>query len=1120
MMKCVLLAGLVAVLQGAEEDLMASEQVPGLEIPAGTVARVVADHEHQGVTSPTALTEDEQGRWFVAETVRFRSGVEDNRDHDYWLMDDATASTTADRSAMYQKWKDKFPAGYFTEKSERIRALANPGEEGVFTKSEVYAEGFNGELDGTAAGIFAYDDVVFFACIPKITTLADRDGDLKADQRAVLQDGFGVRVSYSGHDMNGFTLGPDGRIWGTIGDRGFAITTREGKRFEFPDRGAVFRFEPDGSDFQVVHTGLRNPKEIDFDAHGNPITVDNNADQGDRARIVYIVEGGDSGWRMGQQLLMSFGKQIGAGENAPAAWMAEKRWELQNDEQPAFMLPPVAYLTSGPSGLAYHPGTGFLEAEKGRFAVCDYRGGAATSGVWSFRLAEKGSSMELVDARKLVWGLTATDVAYSWDGRLMVADFEGGWVSHDAGRLVEVSAADRFRGDAADEVVKAMREGLEDVESKQLAAWLNHPDMRLRIRAELELTRRPDGPDILSQTALRGEGLARLHAIWGIGVYLRRGAAVKPTVETDEFMDVPGSSRLRDLQPVLVKLVEDPDPEIRAQAAKVLGEIGGVADRANFASLILDENPRVQMYGTLAAGRARAIGSLSFVWQMLAEKGATDPYLLHAGSMALQAMSSVPQLVSLSREKSPAVRLAAVDALGRLKDKGVAGFLNDADPRVFEEVIRMIHDGGIEAARPALFRRSKQGISAEHDEMTWRRLIHNALHLGGNEELEWVSSLPLNDDLSLAVRKEALHVLAQWDEPSPVDGASGNHQPPVMDGRAKVASVLTGKVPELVKAPPEVLEAAIRLIGTLGLDDSAVPAAGWMALVENTGLPPGARVAALDRWIARKLPQRDQRLSEIAAGDDDALALAALGRLAELAPEAAEEGIRQSSMSDDPARRKVAWETAEKIGGEAMAGLMVDGLERLGEAHGKDAAGLELLQAAEASGSPQVARALESYREKTAGDPLAGWLVCEVGGDPDSGRELFFSDGRAQCAKCHRVGGDHGVGEAGPDLEGVAGRGDRHYFLESMILPGAKVAAGFGMVTATLRDGKIVGGLLMKNDDASVEIDVAGERRTFSHDEVVELSDPLSVMPPMGSILNRAEIRDLVAWLATLDKSE
>jgi quinoprotein glucose dehydrogenase len=89
--------------------------------------------------------------------------------------------------------------------------------------------------------------------------------------------------------MNGFAIGPDGRVWGTIGDRGFNLTTKEGKKYDSRNRGAVFRFEPDGTNFEVVHFGLRNPKEIAFDDFGNGFSVDNNSDQGDAARVVYVV---------------------------------------------------------------------------------------------------------------------------------------------------------------------------------------------------------------------------------------------------------------------------------------------------------------------------------------------------------------------------------------------------------------------------------------------------------------------------------------------------------------------------------------------------------------------------------------------------------------------------------------------------------------------------------------------------------------------------------------------------------------------------------------------------------------------------------------------------------------
>ena len=71
---------------------------------------------------------------------------------------------------------------------------------------------------------------------------------------------------------------------------------------------------------EVVHTGLRNPKEIAFDKYGTGISVDNNSDQGDGARVVYFLEGADSGWRMGHQILHSFHQNVGIKKRPINQW--------------------------------------------------------------------------------------------------------------------------------------------------------------------------------------------------------------------------------------------------------------------------------------------------------------------------------------------------------------------------------------------------------------------------------------------------------------------------------------------------------------------------------------------------------------------------------------------------------------------------------------------------------------------------------------------------------------------------------------------------------------------------------------------------------------------------------
>ena len=341
------------------EGLAPTNVIAGVNIPIDSLLKIEATHKLQKITSPTAITFDDQGRVYVAETHRFADGVEDDRRNLFWYLDDLAARKTSDRRALHEKWKAEVPLEKLTRKSELIRRLADTDGDGTLDESTVFADGFNDVLDGTAAGIFYFEGCIYFACIPKIHMLpTTKDG-----KRGVVADGFGVRISLSGHDLNGFTLGPDGRIWGTVGDRGLSLVTREGVAYDYPNQGAAFRFEPDGSGFEIFHTGLRNPKEIAFDALGNAFSVDNNSDQGDAARVVYLVEGGDSGWEMEHQTMHSFHRQIGLTDRPPSRWMDEKMWELENPVQPAYILPPAAYLSAGPSGLTAHPGVGFLESE-------------------------------------------------------------------------------------------------------------------------------------------------------------------------------------------------------------------------------------------------------------------------------------------------------------------------------------------------------------------------------------------------------------------------------------------------------------------------------------------------------------------------------------------------------------------------------------------------------------------------------------------------------------------------------------------------------------------------------------------------------------------------------------
>lgn len=1103
------------------DGLVSTDAIPGLTIPQGTKATIVADYKNGKVTSPTALAFGEKGEIYVTETHRFRHGVPDNRDHLYWYLDDIASRKTEDRRKMHEKYQDKQKIAslqYLTEVEDLVRVLAKPGEDGKSKETHVFSAGYNDLLDGPAAGVFEYEGTVFMACIPKIWALRDKDGDGKADkpdEKVVLFDGFGVRVSFSGHDLNGFALGPDGRIYGTLGDRGMNMTTKEGKHYEMPDQGSVFRFDPDGTNFEVIHTGLRNPKELAFDEYGDAISVDNNSDQGDQARIVYVMEGADSGWTMEHQALHSFHRQIGMEERPPNRWMEESMWAPKNDKQPAYILPPVANLTSGPSGLTYHPGTGFLESEAGRFLICDYRGGAANSGIWSFKLERDGAGMKFVDSRQMNWGAAVTDVEYSWDGKLYITDFITGWESHEDGRVYSLTADKMFRQDEAEQTAELIEQGFEKRPLPGLEKLLSHADMRVRLRAELALTRRPEGLDLLTKAAKEGKDtITRLHGVWGVGVIARRGAAVLPS-GGDEFVKAPSKEVRQKALKVLVPLCGDPDAEVRAQAIKMIGEAGLVVGGVPFAKLMEDDSLRVRAFAAIAAGRLKEMPSVPAIWDML-EKSPDDPYIRSAGAYALSLMGDSRQIAALSEHENPSVRLAAVVALRRLKDPLIANFLHDDDKRVAREAMMGIHDAGIEEVRPAVAALLDE-LPKDMTEMDWRRLLHSAFRLGDDANLQRVLKVVFDPKAPAHAREEALRLVGLWSKPPGVDQSLGRWAPLPERDAAKVRTVLNPVLPELLKLDGKLAEPALSLLKTYQLDMSGVDSDSLKGLVMNARLPGSARSEALELYAGRNPAGLEDMLRELAKGKDDELSIGAIKRLVAAHPDAAAAVLKAAVENGSAKRQQLAWQIAADLKVPGVDALFVESLAKLKDKLGVSPSALELLDAAAKRGEEPVKAALASYKAALAAstDPLAPYLGSLQGGDPKKGGQLFESHPAAQCMRCHAAGGGHGGGDAGPNLEAVGKRADAKYFLESLVNPGAKVAPGFGISTVTLKGGKTVSGLVLSDTPEHVDLDSNGKVLRVKKSDVDSMLPPVSAMPPMSAILSASEMRDIVAWLGT-----
>ena len=730
----------------------------------------------------TAIAFDEQNRLYLAETHRFDRGIEDNRRNQHWLRDEIALTSTAERLEMYRKHSAVKPLEYYTKYSEKIRVLEDRDSDGIMDHAQLFADDFNHPLDGTAAGIMAANGKVYFACIPNVWMLEDTDGDLKADTRKSLQEGYGISVSLSGHDLNGFAFGPDGRIYFTIGDRGYNLKTPDGRHLYDQYAGAIFRMEPDGSSLEVVHSGLRNPKEIAFDQYGSAFSVDNNADMGDKARVVYMVEGANSGWNRGNQNLRNFRHVIDTNRRHAIPWMVENGWDTSGTNRPDAYLPTVGHVSTGPSGLTYNPGTGLAKKWDNNFFICDFRGGK--SGVIAFEMAPSGASYSVASTETFIEGLLNTDMEFGYDGRVYVSDFTGSWNTYDLGAIYVFENPDELAKPVTSEVRKTFAKGFDILSPQDLSKLLEHPDLRVRQRAQFTLAKSGKNRQILIEaTSTDKPLLTLLHGVWGLGQLAR--------LQKDSLS-----------AQALAKLTRDIHWRIRGQAVQALGEADPAGHHEALAALLTDANLNTRMLAAIALGKARNPDDIPALVSLLEQNDSADAYLRHGAVQALQtitqATGSTKAIVDLKSHLSPAVRLGAVLTLRRLQDAGIAAFLTDSEDSIVIETIQAINDAYIEGARPAL-----AGLTpwlGKSTPMIDYRIINSIYRVGGPVNLRRALEIAADATFSKNVRMEALFVLQRWENPPSADSTTGKYRP------LSNARSLAAHRPEIAKTLSTLLE--------------------------------------------------------------------------------------------------------------------------------------------------------------------------------------------------------------------------------------------------------------------------------------------------------------------------
>ena len=1079
--------------QGAIEAIRKFRIANGFEIS-------LFAHEPQ-LRNPVAFCFDEQGRLFVSETHRYRSSALDIRHYMDWFLDDLACRTVEDRRSMIRKHMGD-DSQLLTRESELIRVLEDRDRDGRADTSRVFAEGFSGLLDGIASGVLARKGSVYFTNIPHLWKLEDRDRDGRADERESLSFGYGVRFSLTGHDLHGMKWGPDGKLYFTVGDRGADVTTREGRRLSYPDEGICFRCNPDGSDLEVFARGLRNPQELAFNEFGDLFTGDNDSDHGDRERWVHIVEGGDSGWRVGYQF----------SEQAPGGvWNAEALWQLQFPGQAAYLLPPVAHIDNGPSGLVYYPGTGLPESYRGHFFLCHFKGVDAVSGIKSFALEPAGASFSVGPIKELVWNVMPTDVDFGPDGYLYFSDWVEGWPQSERGRIYRMHVPEAHGTPEVRETQRVLAEGMDHRSERALRGLLGHPDMRVRQEAQFEFADRGRSViPILLQVATRGTArFARIHALWGLGQMTARLG--------------PERVSLRALYPLLA----DSDAEVRAQTAKVLGGGYRPADTARrLEPLLSDPSARVRFQAAMSLGRLARRESIPAVIEMLRENNDRDPYLRHSGIMALSGTGDPKGVAAWEGDESVAVRMAVLLTYRQWGSPAISTFLDDPEPLIRVEAARAINDVPINAAMPSLAAAldSFKGTSfqssraPEVDLVTpmWRRLINANYRLGGEPQVESLIRLGSDAAAPPEIRAEAFERLGQWLVPSPRDQVVGLYRP-ISGPRSSSVKAALGSALDSVAREVQtgVSVAALRAAGELEITGVS----GLMIeLVSDLDRDAEVRVAALEALNRTGSPLLEEALAVAQFDPSIRLRKAAIRLQSGLDPGMAATELNAVLVNGTVEEKQVALAALAPLPGSVADEIILRWLGKLIDGLAAPELALDIVEAAEARTDARIIEGLDQWRATLPTEtPLGEKAMLETGGDAAMGRKVFFENEVAGCIRCHRY---DGVGsDLGPPLDDLGQRLDRTQIVEAILYPNRAIAEGYQTVVLTRADGSVHAGMVKEEDDVMIILQpVEGEPVSVSKLDIQSRETGLSGMPEgYEALLSRQDIRNLVAFLAAAE---
>ena len=1089
--------------QIAERAQAAKEKLP-IKLTSGmTITRWASDSL---APDPVAIDIDDQGAVYLNSTNRGKVSEFDIRGHRDWMTESIGFQTVEDRKAFLHKtfapenseknawltdlngdgihdWHD------LTVEKDEIWKLEDKNGDGYADQGTRILNQFNEEVTDVAGGLLVRKNDAFVAIGPDLWRLDNTNKKGLWTNAKSIATGFAVHIGFGGHGMSSVIEGPDGKIYWQIGDIGANITTVDGRKLANPNSGVLVRSNPDGTDFEIVAYGIRNTHEFVFDHYGNIISSDNDGDHpGESERLVHIVEGADIGWRSNWQ----YGKYTDPKNNLYKVWMDEKLYIPRWEGQAAYIIPPIRNYHNGPTGMIFNPGTALGKKWLNKFFLVEFVGTATNSHIWSFDLKPKGASFDFKSEVDVVSGILPTGIRFGPEGALYAADWVTGWDIKNYGRIWKIDM-DQKSNDLEAERAKTKAYIQMDYAKAgipQLASLLHYEDMRVRQKAQFELVARGQVAELEKAIAQKENQLARVHGIWGIGQLAAKNNAIAAK---------------------LVGYLSDSDVEIQAQVLKVLGDVRYKSAEKELIAALGSSSARVQFFAAQALGRTEAQTAVPGLLKLIEQNKDEDVYIRHAAVLALSRIGQVGPIAALSTSTNRSLRIAAVLVLRRLSSPEVARFLTDSDMYIVAEAARAIHDDlSIPAALPALAATlSNRSITSE---VILRRAINACLRVGTAKEIDLLVKYVQNNDIPDAMRAEAIATLATWGDPSVLDRVDGRHRGKLDRNAQDVVTKVQPIIPSFIRSKNvEVLNATGLLVGELGIKDVAA---------EQTQLflnHPSARVRSgqltslinlkdpnLTLLIQKGMEDTSRLVRSLAMGSLDKIEITKaqlpgmVNPIFEKGSQNEQQQVLQSMSKMDPAK------TSDVLG-DLIARML----------QGKLAAGikLDLMEAVEATKEEKLVAQLDAL--KTKGTLTDEFKEALFGGNIQAGNFIFNRNQAAQCVRCHNVGGEGGI--VGPSLKGIASRLTREQLLQALIEPSARIAPGYGTISLTLTDGQEVSGSVILETEQEIQLKTnEAEPLRIAVSRIKSRENYPSSMPPMGSMLSKREIRDVVEYLASL----